>query len=435
MVSRQPALHQINHKILHRWRLLVLDSSFSFEAIRTRGLQGSVTCRDLDGFFEHVWSVHPFATLVTSEGWSNRFGRPETYPLVAAHTFIEGKVGRFSTLHRLPALNFLIGQLDVLIFLVRLIRKEKISVIRAGDCLYNGLLGWMLSRLCGVPLVVRVGANHDKIHETTGMPIMPRLFGNRRIEKALEHFVLSHADLVAGANQDNLDFAITNGARPEFSTLFRYGNLIDKLHFTEPADRVDGRRLLGELGVEPHRFLLYIGRLESVKHPDDVVRVLAEIRKRGHDVKAILAGDGRLLLPLTELAHELGVEDQVVFCGNRDQEWLAQVMPLAAAVVSPHTGRALSEAALGAAPIVAYDVDWQGELIETGVTGELVPHLTWKKMAVSVEKFLTNHAYSRSMGDNARRRALEMMDPEMLNQHERDKYLALLSTTGRYAHE
>jgi hypothetical protein len=39
------------------------------------------------------------------------------------------------------------------------------------------------------------------------------------------------------------------------------------------------------------------------------------------------------------------------------------------------------------------------------------------------------------MGDNARRRALEMMDPETLNQHERDEYLELLSTTGRYAHE
>jgi glycosyltransferase involved in cell wall biosynthesis len=369
---------------------------------------------------------------VTSEGWSDRFGRPETYSLAAEHTFIEGKVGRFSMLRRLPALNFIIGQFDILICLTRLIRKEKISVIRAGDCLYNGLLGWMLSRLSGVPLVVRVGANHDKIRETTGRPIMPRFFGLRRIEKMVERFVLSHADLVAGANQDNLDFAITNGARPESSTLFRYGNLIDKMHFTKPEDRVDGRALLNELGVMQHRFLLYIGRLESVKHPEDVLRVLAEIRKRGHDMKAILAGDGRLLGLLTELARELGVEDQVVFCGNRDQEWLAQITPLAAVVVSPHTGRALSEAALGAVPIVAYDVDWQGELIETGITGELVPHLDWEKMADAAERFLTDQVYARSMGNNVRKRALEMMDPAMLNQHERNQYTALLLRPERY---
>ena len=37
------------------------------------------------------------------------------------------------------------------------------------------------------------------------------------------------------------------------------------------------------------------------------------------------------------------------------------------------TGRALAEAALGGVPIVAYDIDWHSEAVETGVTGELVP--------------------------------------------------------------
>ena len=46
-------------------KLLVLDTSFTFEAIRQRKLEHSVTCRDLDGFFTHVWTVHPFATLLT----------------------------------------------------------------------------------------------------------------------------------------------------------------------------------------------------------------------------------------------------------------------------------------------------------------------------------------------------------------------------------
>lgn len=427
--KRLNIVDQKNNPVVRR--LLVLDSSYALEAIRARGLEDSVTCRDLDGFFEHVWTVHPFATLVTSEVWASRYGRPELHPLASAHTFIEGKVGRFSTLRWLPALNFLIGQIGVFFSLVRLIRKERISVIRAGDILYLGLFGWALSRLCGIPLVVRVGGNNDKVYETTGQPMQRRLFFTRKIEKIVERFVLARADLVAGANQDNLNFALSNGARPEFSTLFRYGNLIDRRHFSEPVERADGRALLGGMGVEPHRFLLYIGRLESVKHPDDVVRVLAEVRKRGHDVKAILAGDGQSRVTLAELAHELGVEDLVVFCGNRDQEWLAQIIPLAAAVVSPHTGRALSEAALGAAPIVAYDIDWQGELIEMGVTGELVPHLAWQKMADAVERFLTDPAYARAMGDSVRQRALEMLDPTSLNQHERDQYTALLYRVER----
>lgn len=408
-------------------KLLVLDSSYSLEAIRERGLEDSITCRDLDGFFDRVWSVHPFATLVTSEKWTSKFGSPEFYSLTSVHTFIEGKVGRFAMLDFLPAINFLISQIDIVFRLVRLIRKEKISVIRAGDPLYNGLLGWVISRLFSIPLLVRVGGNLDKSYKVTGRIGMPKLFRTRRIEKMFERFVFSRADLVACANKDYIDFSLANGARPETLTLFRYGNLIAKQHLTEPADRSEGRSLLYELGVEPDRFLLTIARLESLKHPEDVVRVLAEVRRRGHDVKIVLVGDGQLRVTLIELAGELGVKDHVVLCGNRDQEWLARVIPLAAAVVSPIMGRALTEAAFGAAPIVAYDVDWQSELIQAGVTGELVPYLDWGKMADTVEHFLINPEYACSMGESVRKRVLEMMNPATLNQHERDTYQKLLN--------
>ena len=125
-------------------KLLVLDSSYSLESIRANKLEDSVTCRDLDGFFNHVWTVHPFATLVTSKQWSNKYGRPEIYKLTSAHTFIEGKVGRFQILHKIAPLNFLVGQIYIFFFLKNLVKKEKISVIRVGSPLYLGLLGWAL---------------------------------------------------------------------------------------------------------------------------------------------------------------------------------------------------------------------------------------------------------------------------------------------------
>ena len=219
-------------------KLLVLDSSYSLEAIRSRSLEDSVTCRDLEGFFEHVWSVHPFATLVTSDKWMSKYGRFKFHKLNSSHTFIEGKIGKFKFLQWLPSLNFLISQIDIFFALIRLIRKKKINVIRSGDPLYLGLFGLALSRLCGVPLALRIGANYDKSYETTGKPRQAKLFQARWIEKIVEQFVFKHADLVAGANQDNLDFALANGAKPEVSTLFRYGNLIDKQHFVDPQNVV-----------------------------------------------------------------------------------------------------------------------------------------------------------------------------------------------------
>jgi glycosyltransferase involved in cell wall biosynthesis len=330
-------------------------------------------------------------------------------------------------LRGLLPLNFLLSQVGIIFDLARLIRKEKINIIRAGDPLYNGLLGWALSRLCGIPLLVRVGGNFDMNYEMTGQIGMPKLFRTRRIEKVFERFVLSRADIVAGANQNNLDFALANGARPEPSTLFRYGNLLARQHLDEPVARPDGRHLLDALGVNHKRFLLTISRLESLKHLDDVLRVLAEIRRRGYDFKVVIVGDGSLRKTLIDLSRELGVKDQVVFCGNKDQEWLAQVIPLATVVVSPFMGRALTEAAFGAAPIVAYDLDWQSELIQTGVTGELVPPRDWGKMTNAVERYLKNPTYARSMGSAVRKRVLEMMEPSKLDQHERETYLGLLA--------
>ena len=44
-------------------RLLVVDSHYSFEAIRERKLEESIICRDLNGFFEFCDAAHyPFGS-------------------------------------------------------------------------------------------------------------------------------------------------------------------------------------------------------------------------------------------------------------------------------------------------------------------------------------------------------------------------------------
>jgi len=403
-------------------KLLVLDTSFSYEAIVKRELESSVMCRDLDGFFDHVWSVHPFASLVTSTDWGCDYGKPVAYPMSKEHSFIEGKVGRYAMFRKFPAINFILAQIGVLFFLFKLIRKEKISVIRVGDPLYLGLLGYTLSKLTGVPFVVRVGANNEKIRATTCTCMMPRLFSSFNQERVVERFVLSRAHLVAGANNDNLQFAIDSGANPDKCTLFRYGNLIDPAHYVLPSQRsVVSEVIIGG------PFLLCIARLELVKKVDDVIRVLAKVRENGFDVRVLLVGDGREREKLVFIAEQLHVLPYVIFAGNRDQRWLSSTIPHAAVVLSPHTGRALTEAALGGVAIAAYDVDWQAELIETGVTGELVPFGDWIALATSTIKLLSDRAYAQNLGENVRKKVMQMMDPGKLNEHERQEYKKLLN--------
>ncbi len=250
---------------------------------------------------------------------------------------------------------------------------------------------------------------------------MPRLFPWGRLEEWVEGFVFRRADLVVGANTDNLQFAIESGADPAKATLFRYGNLIHPIHFGDPVARPWPEGVPS--GV---KYLLYVGRLAPVKHADDVIRVLAHVRRQGQEVEALLVGDGPQRAELGRLAEELGVARYVVFRGNKNQEWLASAFSHAEAVVSPHTGRALTEAALGGAAIAGYDIDWQAEVLKHGQTGELVPFGDWRALAASTLALLSDRAYARRLGDAARALVREMMDPDKLDAHEREQYDRLI---------
>lgn len=411
--------------------LLVLDASYTLEMIRERGMENSVTCRDLDGFFRHVWSVHPFASLLTSPAWSPRFGPPVWRELGERHTFIEGKVGRFGWLSFLFPVNFLIGQIGLFFSLWALIRRENIRVIRVGDPLYLGLFGLALKAVTGVPMLIRINGNNDKVRENTGRALYPRFFRTAAVEKKVERFVLPRADMIAAPNQDNVDFAVAGGANPEHTTIFRYGNLLAPEHLMPPAERVTDAELFARLRVEPGRFLLCIGRLETVKFPDDAVRILSAAVKAGHDIKLFFAGDGDMRGGLQALGDELGVGDRIVFGGNQNQKSLSQLNAHTACVISPLTGRALSEAALGGAPIAAYDLDWQSDLVETGKTGELVPFRDIEVFGAAVCRLLGDRDYAKVMGEGARERAREMLDPEALDDHERAEYTKLIKRFAR----
>lgn len=408
-------------------RLLVIDTSYCLEAIRARQLESAVLSRDLDGFFSEVWSVHPVASIVSSNAWGSKCGTPSIFRIARRHFFIEGKVGRYRFLGFAKALNLLFAQIQIFNLLIRISKQRKIKVIRAGDPLYSGLVGLVISKVTGIPLLVRVGSNNEAIYRSTGRPIMPGLLRVRTLERFIERLVLSNARMVIAANQNNLNFALSSGASILRAEVVRYGNLIHPCHLTEPRLRL---KLLENFPSDIfylQSFILYVGRLEPVKKVDHIVHLLARAKLLGHNLKLVVCGDGSQRHELENAAQRLNVASQIYFAGNRNQEWLAKIIPQAALVVSPHTGRALCEVAYGAAPVVAYDIDWQGELIEDGVTGILVPFLDQEGLLHGCIKVLNDKALGRRLGANLRKKALALLDYEKINTLERSCYLRTMS--------
>jgi glycosyltransferase involved in cell wall biosynthesis len=140
-----------------------------------------------------------------------------------------------------------------------------------------------------------------------------------------------------------------------------------------------------------------------------------------------MIGDGTLRADLAETARELGISDRIVFAGNRDQFWLSRVLPRATAILAPLSGRSLGEAALSGTPVIAYDVDWHGEIIESGVTGELVPCEDVEAMTDATARILDAPAYGKRIGAAARQWMLDRMHPSVVNEQQKLAYDKLLA--------
>lgn len=168
--------------------------------------------------------------------------------------------------------------------------------------------------------------------------------------------------------------------------------------------------------------MLYVGRLEPVKHAQDLIDVLAGVVDRSPDVKLVVIGDGSLRQEFLDAAATPALAGRLLVLGAKDQEYIAGAMSRASVIVAPHMGRALVEAALSGTPIVAYDNDWHAEFIEDGLTGTLTPLRDPAAMAEAVLRLLEDPVLAGRLGAAARRRALAEMAPASVAAAERSLY-------------
>lgn len=409
-----------------RPRLLAIDSVYSLDVMRARGAEHFVTHRDLDGYFEHVWNVHPLVGARPDYPPDEALGPPTVTALNPAHTMIEGHVRRFAALKRMPYLDFACAQAQLVLMLDRIVAREGVAILR-GDPYYHGLLALLLSRLHGRPMEARIVGNHDAIYEATGVLAYPRLLPWRALEQRVARFTLSRADSVVVGSDDNRAFALRNGARPERIAHAANGSMVSPIHLTEPGER----EIVGdEIGLGDRPIVVCVSRLAPVKHPEDVVIGVAKARRRDPRIAAVIVGDGPMRGELAELAAELGAEDDIVFAGDRGQRWIASMLAESTVVVAPLAGLSLVESALSGTPIVAYDVEWHAELIRPGQEGILVAYRDTDALAAAINSLVEDPEHAARLAAAARTRVLQTMGPAQLIANERALADELLARTA-----
>ncbi len=213
--------------------------------------------------------------------------------------------------------------------------------------------------------------------------------------------LLNRCDAVVGISR-----AISSAAQPNVGFPSDRVNIIPngvEDFWFEPADE--------SLTGQP--FLLYVGRLHSVKGVDVLVHAMAEVVQKVPTARLLIVGDGPECGALRSLVQQLKLESSVTFLGPiLEREELQRLYGGARAVVLPSRSEGLSLVALEAgacgAICVATQVGGLPEVISHGETGFLVPPQDATALAQALLHVLSlSDAERARLSENARQRVWE----------------------------
>ena len=258
----------------------------------------------------------------------------------------------------------------------RLIKRNmgQIGLIQITPFRESSLWGFWLSRDLNVPWVARIacsGSYGDFNYVSKYMSrnwlvnkLIPRVFGS--------------CSTVVSLDQETYREAIGNGIRRDRVVIIPNGIILSKLPQIEEATNVP------EKGI-----LLFLGRISFQKRLGDVLKAYAickqkqsEASKRFMPILNIVAGGETA--DLKGLASQLGIEENVIFCGHHDDvtKFLNQALCTISASESEGMPNAVLEACAYGVPGILSDIHIHREIAEhTGMTEFLFPVGDEKQLA------------------------------------------------------
>lgn len=175
-----------------------------------------------------------------------------------------------------------------------------------------------------------------------------------------------------------------------------------------------------------------VAGLFPAKNHDFLIDAFNQGPARFDNARLLLAGDGELRRQLEEKVEKLASKDKISFLGRRDD-----VMEILSAsnvftLSSFYEGNPLSvmEAMSGGKAVIGTRVGGIPDLIQDGETGLLVESENRDELAAAMVRLAQDPDLCRTMGEKARRRAIEYFDVKIMTSAYEKLYLSLLEKNG-----
>jgi len=181
----------------------------------------------------------------------------------------------------------------------------------------------------------------------------------------------------------------------------------------------------GSLGISAETlYITFVGRLTQIKRPDRLLDVAKECKRRGIDVRFLVAGEGELF----ESSKERALEEQlnVTFFGWRSDIDEIFVASDIAILTSDNEGIPLTliQAAQAGLPIVATSVGSISDIVINESTGYLTSTNS-NALADAIEKLVRDPKLRQMMGEAGKARAAQYFSLDRMLKDHSDLYRSL----------
>jgi glycosyltransferase involved in cell wall biosynthesis len=239
--------------------------------------------------------------------------------------------------------------------IIREFRRRRPDVVHT-ELPGGDLIGRTMARIAGVPSIVS--------------RVSGRYVDKPRLQFLLDKATIGWADRVVFVAPEIVQFSIRHeGVKPDQVVCIRSGVVPD------PPERLEAAAALRkQYGAEAETIIGMAARLHPGKAHPDLLSAFATIAARRGGMRLWIVGDGSERQNLVAQSRRLGIADQVLFAGDRDdaRDWIAAMDVFVHPTHSEGLPNSVLEAMVSGKPVIASNVDGLGGLIKSGVNGWLV---------------------------------------------------------------
>ena len=303
-----------------------------------------------------------------------------------------------------------------IIKILSLNKNTPIKLIHAQDSGYSGLAAVIAGKILKIPVIITShGIRHKLLEKKFNGKLLKILL---KFEYNLDIFTIKNATLLIAINP-----AIKKYYEKIVSKKIEFIPIPIKLKNFDFSDR-NREEVRKEFGIDKKTIVIgYVGRFVPEKNILTLIEAFAKVENSNSFLKMILVGSGIQEAKLRKEVSKKGIENNVIFCGVRND--VGRILSCIDIFVLPSyiegLSTALLEAMTCARSIICSDIPANRELVIDKQEGLLVNPDSSHQIEQAIKLLSNDDALRIKLGNNARKRANQYDEdnifPKILEQY------------------